>query len=235
MTALARVCLLASAVALLAGCGAEAGGAPAGEAELWITRDRGETVLLETRVAAGQTVLEALRGEAEVETTHGGRFVQAIDGLSGSLDDGTDWFYFVNGLLADRSAAEYRLRPDDVAWWDHRAWVEDREPVAAVVGAFPEPFLHGYDGRRLPAAVVYERPEQEGAARRLAEVLGAETVTTGAPPADANVLVLSEGPERFRASARGAGGPVRFVFSGDADALAADPRRYRFRFEVGEE
>ena len=230
---LLRPLALLAAAALLAGCGGEAGGAEPGTATLWVTRDAGETVLLEAEVEAGRTVLEALREHAEVETAHGGRFVQSIDGLAGSAEAGEDWFYFVNGLLADRGAAEYRLRPGDVAWWDHRAWIGEPE-VAVVVGAFPEPFVHGYAGKRRPAAVTYELPAQREAARRLGELLGAEAVVRAGEdvPAEANVLALVGGPERFTATTRGPDGPVRFEHAGDADALADHPRRYRFRFEV---
>jgi hypothetical protein len=226
--------LVVAAAALLAGCGGGAEGAEPGTATLWVTRDRGEAVLVEREVDAGQTVLEALREHADVRTAYGGRFVQAIDGLEGSPDAGRDWFYFVNGVLADRGAAEYRLRPGDVAWWDHRAWVEEAEEVSVVVGAFPQPFLGGYAGERRPAAVTYELPAQREAAQRLGELLRAETVARAGEdvPAGANVLALVGGPERFTAEVEGPGGPVRFTFAGDADALADEPHRYRFRFEV---
>lgn len=236
MTRLRPLALLAAAAAvaaLLAGCGGEAGGAEQGKASLWITRDRGETVILEREIGAGGTVLQALREHAEVDTAHGGRFVRAIDGLESSLDEGTDWFYFVNGLLADRGAAEYRVRPGDVIWWDHRSWVAEREEVGVVVGAFPEPFLRGYAGRRRPAAVTYELPDQEEAARRLAELLGGEAAASEeAVPDGTNVLALVAGPPRFVAETEGPDGPVRFTFAGDADALADEPHRFRFRFEV---
>jgi hypothetical protein len=229
-----RLLALAALAALAVGCGGEAGGAERGEATLWITRDGGETVLLEREIGAGTTVLQALREHAEVETGHGGRFVRAIDGLAASAGEGSDWFYYVNGLLADRGAAEYRVRPGDVVWWDHRAWVEEPEEVRVVVGAFPEPFLHGHAGRIRPAAVTYELPEQKDAARRLAELLRGEVVAPGAePPREANVLSLVAGGPRFVAETVGPDGPVRFTFAGDADALADDPRLYRFRFEVG--
>jgi hypothetical protein len=228
-----RLLALLAAAAVVAGCGGDAVGGRPGAAELWITRDRGETVLLEREVAAGQTVMQALREAAEVETAHGGRFVRAIDGLAGSVEQGSDWFYFVNGLLADRGAAEYRIRPGDVVWWDHREWIGEEAEVRAVVGAFPEPFLHGYDGRRRSAVVTFERPEQEAAARALARVVGGTIAGDGEAPADANVLALVAGPERFSAETLGPDGPVRFTFAGDAGALARDPARHRFRFEVG--
>jgi hypothetical protein len=233
VSAVRLLTLLVTAAALASGCGGEAGGAERGEATLWVTRDRGATVLLEREVAAGATVVRTLRDHAEVETSHGGRFVTAIEGVAASPGEGSDWFYFVNGLLADRGAAEYRVRPGDVIWWDHRTWADEREEVRAVVGAFPEPFLHGYAGRTRPAAVTYELPGQERAARRLAEVIGAGTVVReGSAPAGAHVLALVSGPPRFVARSESVDGPVRFELAGDADALADDPHRYRFEFEV---
>ena len=164
---LRRLALLLAAACLLAGCGEEAAGE--GSAQLWITRDRGSEVVLSTTVPAGISALEALRRKAEVETRYGGRFVQAIDGIEGDIAGQHDWFYFVNGYEADISAADYELHDGDVLWWDHRSWEGAmRQPV--VVGAFPEPFLHGWDGkqpsdgRRRPA-VGRPRPAR-GAARR---------------------------------------------------------------------
>jgi hypothetical protein len=181
------------------------------------------------------TVLQALDREADVDTRYGGRFVQAIDGLEGSVAAGRDWFYFVNGYEADRGAAEYRLRDGDVAWWDFRSWRGRREqPV--VVGAFPEPFVHGYGGKTRPAAVRYAEPAQAGDARALAKLLGASSVEPSSSPApdDANVLRLERGAGRFEARLRdggAAGAPVEFVLGGaDAARLARDPELVRFRY-----
>lgn len=224
--ALAALCLALA----LAGCGGGEGGE--GSAELWITRDEGRTVLYEGEVESGRTVLAALRSRAEVETTHGGRFVAGIDGLRGSLASGRDWFYFVNGVAPDRGAAEVRLRDGDVAWWDFRRWSGEEE-VRVVVGAFPEPLVNGY-GPRRPTAVRYERPDQRAGARAIARLLGAESVEpTEVPvPAGANAFVVAGGPPRFVAEAASPEGPYVLTFAGDAEALARDPRRHRFRFEV---
>src|SRR5262245_58543369 len=138
-----RLLPLLAVVAALAGCG---GGGDGGKATLWVTRDRGAEVLVEKTVSAGLTAMQALRTEADVETSYGGRFVQSIEGISGDLGAHRDWFYFVNGVEADRGAAEYRLRPGDVLWWDYRPWSGDDMRVPVVVGAFPEPFLTGYGG-----------------------------------------------------------------------------------------
>ena len=220
---------LALAALVVAGCG----GAPGGDekATVWVTRDRGAEVLLVRSVPAGLTVMQALQREADVETRYGGRFVQAINGLEGSAR--RDWFYFVNGFEADRGAVEYRLRAGDVVWWDYRAWTGPlQEPV--VVGAFPEPFLHGYAGKRRPAVVRYETPALERGAQAIARVIGARSVArAGTPvPAGANVFVVARGRDRFRAELRGQGpgAPVRFVFAGDAARLARDPKLVRYRY-----
>ena len=87
-----------------------------------MTRDRGNEVLLTATVPAGLTVLQALDREADVSTRFGGRFVQSIEGLEGDIGNRRDWFWFVNGIEGDRSAADYELRDGDIAWWDHRSW-----------------------------------------------------------------------------------------------------------------
>jgi hypothetical protein len=226
-----RLAALALALALLvAGCGGPTD--EDGSARLWVTRDRGAKVLLERTVPAGQTVLQALRREAEVETRYGGRFVQAIDGVEGSLSGGADWFFFVNGVAADRGAADYRLRAGETVWWDYRRWRGDEE-VRIVVGAFPEPFLHGYNGTTRPAAVRYERPAQARAAREIGRLIRAESVASVRTPVPTgtNVFLIRAGRPRFTADLDAQDGPYRFTFAGDALRLARNPALVRFRYE----
>jgi Domain of unknown function (DUF4430) len=230
---ISRLGALLASLLLLAAC--SGGGGEEGTATLWVTREGGSELLHEAVVPAGVTVLQALDREAEVDTRYGGRFVQAIDGLEGSLAAGRDWFYFVNGYEADRGAAEYRVREGDVVWWDLRSWRGRREqPV--VVGAFPEPFLHGYGGKRRPAAVRYADPSQAEDARLLAKLLGAGSVAPSSSPVPAgtNVLIVARGVAGFEARLRdggGAGAAVEFVLGADAAArLARDPSLVRFRY-----
>jgi len=209
---------------LLAGCGGASG--EEGTATLWVTRDRGAEVLLDAEVDAGQTLMRALASKVDVETRYGGRFVQSIDGVAGSLEDQHDWFWFVNGYEGDRSASAYRLRDGDVAWLDYRAWEREGE-ARVVVGAFPEPFLHGYDGKTRPAVVRFEGSRAHAA--RLGRTIGADSVEPlGTPlPDGANVLELRDGPDRASAELLGqnAGDPVRLVLSGDPDLT----RRFEVR------
>ena len=212
------------ALLLLAGCGGAAG-EEQGTAQLWVTRDRGAKLLVDAEVEAGQTLMRALAAEADVETRYGGRYVQSVNGIEGSLDSQRDWFWFVNGYEGDRSAASYRLRDGDVAWLDYRGWQREGE-ARVVVGAFPEPFVHGYNGKTRAAAVRYDsRSEQR--ARELASELGsAEVAPLGTPvPAGANVLEVRAGAPSLTAELRGqtAGDPVRFVWRGEP---ARSERRY---------
>jgi hypothetical protein len=221
-----RLAAAALAVAALAGCGSSQ---TKGRATLWITRDRGSHVLLVDKVKAGQTAMQALQHAAKVKTSYGGRFVQAIDGVSGSAADRRDWFYFVNGYEADRGAADYTLHPGDVEWWDYRSW-KHAIHVPVVVGAFPEPFLHGYDGATRDAAVIYDSAALEPLARKLGDLIHAKTLSPD-QIGDANVLFLTKADVPLSATGKSAGAPVRFVIGPTAARrLLADPKRVRFRY-----
>jgi hypothetical protein len=157
--ALLCACLLAG-VGVGAGCGLGEGEERAGGAALRVTRDFGRVELGAVRVPRvreDQTVMRLLRAEFDdVETRFGGRFVQAIDGLEAEGGGGpADWFYFVNGVEAGVGAAEHELSPGDHVQWDYRHWVAAMR-VPAIVGAFPEPFLHGLEGERRPVRVECE-------------------------------------------------------------------------------
>ena len=152
----AVVVLTLVSAAAVAGCGLGPGQESDEKADLAVTRDYGEQELLtaDARPADSETVMRFLDRQAEIETRYGGGFVQSIEGVEGGTRDGrsVDWFFYVNGIEAGRGAAEFRVRGGDRVWWDHRDWTAVMR-VPAVVGSFPEPFAHGYDGRRWPAAV----------------------------------------------------------------------------------
>jgi len=217
----------------LAGCGGVGPTAADGTARLWVTRDRGSQVLVDTTVPAGQTLLRALRSKAEVTTRYGGGFVQSVEGVEGSARRQQDWFWFVNGLAGDRSATSYRLRDGDVAWWDYRDWAGDADTLEVVAGAFPEPFLHGYSGKPRPAAVRYGS-DLEAGARRVAKALRTDDVAPlgTAVPSSANVFELVGGTPHLIAAMRspGAGpsGAVRFSFAGSVDRLLDGALARRF-------
>jgi hypothetical protein len=180
----------------LAACGLAAAGCGFGEGEeregdgvtLRITRDFGHEFVGSKwvwRVREDQTVMRLLRSGFRVDTRFGGRFVEGIDGMEGKGAGGqVDWFYFVNGVEAGVGAAEYELSPGDRVQWDYRDWSAAMR-VPAIVGAFPEPFLHGLEGERRPVRVECEAPEApvcEEAKERLQRVgVSTSSSSLGAP------------------------------------------------------
>jgi Domain of unknown function (DUF4430) len=147
--------------AAVSGCGVGAGSKPA-DTKLTITRDFGARQLREVdapKVGGSETVMRLLQRNAKVTTRYGGGFVQSIDGLAGGRSGGRqyDWFYYVNGVEASKGAAATSLRAGDRIWWDRHDWSAAMR-VPAVVGSFPEPFLHGIDGKRLPVRVECATP-----------------------------------------------------------------------------
>jgi hypothetical protein len=154
---LASCALAAGTLALsLCGCGLGAGSAPKA-VQLLVTRDFGSSVVRSWGApdASGEeTVISLLRRNATVSARFGGGFVQSIDGVAAERRDGRplDWFYYVNGVLATKGAAETKVHAGDHIWWDRHDWTA-ADDIPAVVGSFPEPFLNGLDGKRLPVRV----------------------------------------------------------------------------------
>ncbi|MDQ3675851.1 MAG: DUF4430 domain-containing protein [Actinomycetota bacterium] len=153
-----RLALLCLAAAALGGCGVGPGEGAGSDVHLTVTRDFGarELVALDKAKTAGSdTAMRALqRNVDEVRTRYGGGFVQEIDGVAGGRRDGrpVDWFIYVNGIQTDEGAAGIDVHDGDRIWWDHHDWGATPD-IPAVVGSFPEPFLHGTGGRRLPVRV----------------------------------------------------------------------------------
>jgi hypothetical protein len=145
---------IAATTAILTGCGQGASSPPAGPVAVHVTvsRDYGNQTIINARAAPGQSALNALRRVAKVDTSYGGRFVSGVNGLNGNRSGGHDWLYFVNGIAPDSGAAEFDLHPGDREWWDYRYW-SDLVQTPVAVGAWPEPFVHGFGGRRHAVSV----------------------------------------------------------------------------------
>jgi hypothetical protein len=149
--------------AALAGCGLGAG-PKASNTELLVSQDFGAKPIVQTddpKTGGSDTVMRLLQRNApKVQTRYGGNFVQSIGGVSGGQRDGrpVDWFFYVNGIQADKGATSIRVHAGDRVWWDFHDWAAT-DDIPAVVGSFPEPFLHGVDGRRLPSRVECSQPK----------------------------------------------------------------------------
>jgi hypothetical protein len=212
-----RCAVLLLALAL-AGCGA--GGRGRGTATLWVTRDRGAHVVFAGSVGAGLNGIQTVERRLKVTTRYGGRYVQSIAGIQGSLDAQRDWFFYVDGIEGERSAAEVRIHAGEVLWWDYRHWTPATMDVPVVAGAYPHPFV---DGGRT-SVVARDRRLAARLARQVHGVVDAKV------PLRNYVVVGSGFPPNHVAIRPFRRGYVLELGTRIAHRLAADPRALRYRF-----
>jgi len=200
------LCLLAAVV--LGGCGVGPGKGADGDVRLTVTRDFGarEVVAVDKAQTEGSdTVMRVLQRNVDnVATRFGGGFVHEINGVAGGRRDGrrVDWFIYVNGIQSDEGATGLDVHGGDRIWWDHHDWGATPD-IPAVVGSFPEPFLHGSEGRRLPVRVECSAPESPpcdavaGKLTKLGIVAGRSNLARS--PGDETLRVLVGPWNRLRA------------------------------------
>ncbi|HET6831855.1 MAG TPA: DUF4430 domain-containing protein [Solirubrobacterales bacterium] len=211
MKAAALVLAVAAIAATASGCGFGPGESSPGEATLRVTREFGTVPMVEANLedpTESDTVVRFLDDVAEIETSYGDNFVDSIGGFAGSTAGGEDdWFFFVNGYWSDIGSGERPVLPGDRIWWDYRYW-QTAYRVPAVVGSWPEPFLHGEhrDGAAAPPTIVQCLTAREDCD----EVSGA----LAAAGVDARLVDLAEPREEPDA--------LR-VLVGPWDALRGDP------------
>ncbi len=139
----------------------EASAAPASSnssaARVIVTSGFGAELIVDSQVALtdNMTAIEALQSVADVGTAYGGGFVQSIQGIGEGRTSRTDWFYAINGVLADRGSTDVTLHDGDLEHWDFRQW-GFRRNVSATLGCFPAFFSHGFGGSVRPTVVAYE-------------------------------------------------------------------------------
>lgn len=207
----ARKVAAAALIFAAAGCGFGSGPSE-GTADLTVTRDYGAERILQTgeEVPSSETVMRLLDRSADIETRYGGKFVQSIDGISGGERDGrrVDWFFYVNGVESPVGAAEYDVEDGDRIWWDHRDWSSAMR-VPGVVGSWPEPFSHGFEGDTYGTRIDCLAATQPCEATR--EALANERVEAG--------IFESKRAPGFDAEAR----PTLRILVGPWERVRADP------------
>jgi hypothetical protein len=203
-----------------AGCGVGPGTSPEAPVKLTATRDFGSRPLLDVaraKVQGADTVMRVLQRNATVRTRFGGGFVQSIDGVAGGVSGGRpmDWFIYLNGIQSTKGAAEVQVHGGDRLWWDHHDWGLTSD-IPAVVGSFPEPFLHGSEGKRLPVRVECDDP-RAGAC----DVVAKKLIALGVP-AGRSSISRSAADESLRVLV----GPWSRLRGGDpeSDSIDAGPR-----------
>jgi len=179
------------------GCGIGPGAAPSA-IHLLVTREFGSARVsgpAAPKLAGQETVMSLLMRNYRVSTRFGGGFVQSIDGLSGGQQAGepVDWFFYVNGVEAQKGAADTDVHAGDHVWWDRHDWSQT-EDVPAVVGSFPEPFLNGLEGKRYPVRIECEHVSSAACTtinRRLTALgVPAAIAAPGAPGGTDTISVL---------------------------------------------
>lgn len=118
----------------------------AASVRLLISRDFGRTIMMDQcdSVPAGTTVMNLLTRHTKIETGYGGGFVAAIDGLKSTfgrlpVGQAADWFYWVDGRLANVGADYWTLNGDETVWWDYHPWT-GTAMIPGTISALPRPF-----------------------------------------------------------------------------------------------
>jgi hypothetical protein len=171
-----RIALAAITLIAAGGCGLGPG-AGTSNVTLTITRGFGTAqvaAISKQSVPGSETVMRMLQRSFRVGTRYGGGFVESINGMSGNSSR-FDWFYYVNGIEAPKGAASTAVHRGDRIWWDLHDW-SSAESIPAVVGSFPEPFLHGSAGKRLPTTLQCAA-DVSAACKRVASQLNAVGVS----------------------------------------------------------
>jgi hypothetical protein len=175
-----------------AGCGLGPGKG-LGDVELTVTREYGAVPVLHGPVGdvtESDTVMRVLERQAEITTRYSGGFVQSIEGVEAGErgGDSYDWFFYVNGVESTVGAASFPLHGGERIWWDYRDW-SGAERVPAVVGAFPEPLLSGYDGKPRPVAVECMGGGEACAVAREKLAAAGVSIASGSPDGAIRILV----------------------------------------------
>lgn len=241
-----------------AGCGLGPG-RETGSVELRVTRGYGTEVVLDAKQVKtneSDTVLRLLDGEADIGTRYGAKFVQSVNGVRGTESGGRryDWFFYVDGVESPTGAADVVPADGQDVWWDYRDWSSAMR-VPAVVGAFPEPFEHGFEGKTYatridclgeidPCELVQSELEREGVKAGVFEADHAPGFDAESGPTlrilvgpwdrvgdDPAAALIDDGPERSGVFARFQGGPGQEQVIGLSDQ--GDPAAGPFGPDAG--
>jgi hypothetical protein len=184
---------LLAALALLVFCtsGCRIGSTPLAEPitiQVVATRDFGREIVFEREAVIDRrmSAQDVLAEVTDFETD--GSYILEFEELRGN--DRVYWMYYINGLLSKYFAGGYMVRPGDVMHWDFHPWAGAHHGSSAIIGSFPEPLRHGYEGQTFPTTVVYSdglQQEAESIATGLRQVgVDEVSVTTEASLAEAD-------------------------------------------------
>lgn len=127
---------------------------------LKVTKDCGEEALFEQELnfKEGETLCDAMQAVEVLSPKWKGSFTHEIMGIKkdngGIGGERKAWFFHVNGLVSDACAPGVELRDGDVIWYDYHAWKSMNSANSALIGCYPEPFVHGFGGEFNPTIIM---------------------------------------------------------------------------------
>ncbi len=136
-----------------------------------VTQNFGQEVMFDEtlQVPPDSAAMAVLEKVTEVETSYGGGFVNAINGVrsgyTGSQKNQKtkmDWFFYVNGIQSNVGALDYELHDGDVQHWDFHSW-SFRHFTPAIIDGFPAALRNGFGGKVSPTLIVYQDTMKENA------------------------------------------------------------------------
>ncbi|MCT4585525.1 MAG: DUF4430 domain-containing protein [Peptostreptococcaceae bacterium] len=111
------------------------------------------------------SIMDILKEHTEVETSYGGSFVESINSYKSNFKDENkdkkrDWFYYVNGYMADVSCEDYLPKENDHIVFDYHAW-SDKSYNNALISSFEKSFKNGYMDEKIQNEIVYQKEFEE--------------------------------------------------------------------------
>ncbi|WP_432408114.1 DUF4430 domain-containing protein [Wukongibacter sp. M2B1] len=160
--------LLIISILILMGCSEESVLEDA-KVSVIISKDFGNEELASKDIDLSQesSVMEIMESNFEIETAYGGGFVNGIDGLKSGFTGAKDkkkldWFYYVNGIVAEIGASEYDIKPNDLVIWDYHNWSKSIN-ISSIIGAYPLNFTNGHGEGQLKTEILYSKDyDKEG-------------------------------------------------------------------------
>lgn len=100
-----------------------ASGEEIGKVTIELLRESEEKISREeVALFAGDTLMDVMDRNFEIETVYDGQFIHGINGIAPEEGENYAWIYTVNGEEVLIGATEYELEPGDFVEFDYISW-----------------------------------------------------------------------------------------------------------------
>jgi hypothetical protein len=139
--------VLCLCVVVLSCCGPQRANVRRLPTQLTVTQDYGRSDLLSFNGGPFRGSLLDLLGLAHANVGVSNQALESVNGQAGG--SGRAWFGYINGVAAFQPLANQRIEPGDSVDLDLRR-TTPAIPAAGIVGSYPQPFVGGFGGKRVP-------------------------------------------------------------------------------------